>query len=204
MTEYDRRRQLLDAAIEVFADAGLGAPVSAIAARAGVGMSTFYRWFPSKEALIEELALERLTWVASTWAAALDGEDGWRGFTEALLVFVADLERHPALLASLRASRDDEAPRFAAALAQRDAALRAVLDRAIAEGSLRNDVTTEDIRVVVNAFVGAQIPLEDEEEIRLQRYRLLALLLDGLRAKAKTEDLADAAGLFRSRSLVDG
>jgi AcrR family transcriptional regulator len=51
----DARRNeqsLLDAAAEVFVEAGVDAPVRSIAARAGVGMGTIYRHFPTRANLV--------------------------------------------------------------------------------------------------------------------------------------------------------
>ena len=43
------RRRILEAARAVFAEAGLDAPLEAIAQRAGVGIATLYRRFPTRE-----------------------------------------------------------------------------------------------------------------------------------------------------------
>jgi AcrR family transcriptional regulator len=51
----DARRNeqsLLDAAAEVFVESGVDAPVRVIAARAGVGMGTIYRHFPTRADLV--------------------------------------------------------------------------------------------------------------------------------------------------------
>src|SRR5262245_39397024 len=47
------REKLLDAAIELFAQQGTGASLEAVAARAGVGIGTLYRHFPTRDALVE-------------------------------------------------------------------------------------------------------------------------------------------------------
>src|SRR3954454_22719434 len=67
----DRRARLLAAATAIFARDGLGAPLPAIAAEAGVWVGTFYREFPSKEPLIAALALERVEWYGQEARAAL-------------------------------------------------------------------------------------------------------------------------------------
>src|SRR5213596_431325 len=51
----ENRERILYAAKQIFADRGLEAPVDEIARVAGVGMGTFYRHFPTKQALIDEL-----------------------------------------------------------------------------------------------------------------------------------------------------
>lgn len=85
----DKRRRILDAALKVFADRGFhGTSVPEVAAAAGVGTGTLYRYFEHKEALVNEVyrdAKQRLR------GALLDGlgapdrrktNDGERWFVE--------------------------------------------------------------------------------------------------------------------------
>jgi TetR/AcrR family transcriptional regulator, repressor of fatR-cypB operon len=58
----DKRTALLDAALEVFSERGVdGVAVPEISRRAGVATGTIYRYFPSKEALVNELYREKKT-----------------------------------------------------------------------------------------------------------------------------------------------
>jgi AcrR family transcriptional regulator len=60
VTPVPKREAILRAALRVFAEHGVHAvPVPEIAARAGVGTGTIYRFFVSKEALINELYREQ-------------------------------------------------------------------------------------------------------------------------------------------------
>ncbi len=54
-----RRNDLavLDAARDVFSAQGAGAPISAVAERAGVGMGTLYRRYGSKTELLQRLCV---------------------------------------------------------------------------------------------------------------------------------------------------
>lgn len=53
---HDKRDKILDAALELFAERGFhGTPVPEVAARAKVGAGTIYRYFESKEALVNAL-----------------------------------------------------------------------------------------------------------------------------------------------------
>src|ERR1700744_5003755 len=54
------RAKILEAAADVFADAGLDATLHDVAARAGVGVGTVYRRFPHKEALLGALFDDKL------------------------------------------------------------------------------------------------------------------------------------------------
>lgn len=65
----DKRRAILDAALDLFAERGFhGTAVPLVAERAGVGAGTLYRYFESKEALVNELYRE---WKMSLAAALL-------------------------------------------------------------------------------------------------------------------------------------
>ena len=52
------RERILGAAKDVFAEQGADAQMDDVARKAGVGVGTVYRHFPTKEALLEALALE--------------------------------------------------------------------------------------------------------------------------------------------------
>lgn len=54
------RERVLDAAAEVFHERGLGAGLEDVARRAGVGVGTVYRRFPTREALLETLLSDLL------------------------------------------------------------------------------------------------------------------------------------------------
>lgn len=70
-----RPQELLEAALETFAERGFSAArLDEIAARAGVSKGTLYLYFPSKEALLEALVdtailprIERIERLATTW-----------------------------------------------------------------------------------------------------------------------------------------
>ena len=66
---------ILDAARSVFLE-DPSAPVSAVAARASVGISALYRRYPSKEDLLRELARDGLARYAAELEAALADDRG--------------------------------------------------------------------------------------------------------------------------------
>src|ERR1700674_2193042 len=69
------RARVLDAAEAIFADRGTSASTEEIAVRAGVGIGTLFRHFPTKEALLEAILMERvarLGEVARSLATAAD------------------------------------------------------------------------------------------------------------------------------------
>ncbi|WP_406113202.1 TetR/AcrR family transcriptional regulator [Kitasatospora purpeofusca] len=85
----DARRNLesvLRAAREVFGEFGYGAPMEEVARRAGVGVGTVYRRFPSKEVLVQRIAAEEVAWLT---AQARESLYGGAGAWEALAGYLA-------------------------------------------------------------------------------------------------------------------
>ena len=72
---------MLAAARAVFAEHGREAQMDDVARRAGVGVGTVYRHFPTKEALVEALAVDALRAIAAAAEEALAIEDPWEAFT---------------------------------------------------------------------------------------------------------------------------
>src|SRR5262249_12878918 len=75
------RAAILAAAREVFAEQGLEAPLEEIAARAGVGIATLYRRFPTRAHLVAAALVEKVTQYAEAAEQALAVPDPWAGFT---------------------------------------------------------------------------------------------------------------------------
>ncbi|MFJ9951326.1 TetR/AcrR family transcriptional regulator [Kitasatospora sp. NPDC091207] len=77
----DARRNLesvLRAAREVFGEFGYGAPMEEVARRAGVGVGTVYRRFPSKEVLVQRIAAEEVAWLTTQARESLySGGGAW-------------------------------------------------------------------------------------------------------------------------------
>src|SRR5581483_4709230 len=83
------RSRIVRAARLSFAERGLGIAVHLIADRAGVGMGTLYRHFPSKQSLIDAALAQRLDELQPSIDGALSAADPWDGFAELLLAMVA-------------------------------------------------------------------------------------------------------------------
>src|SRR5689334_6744231 len=69
------RARVLEAAGAVFAAEGVGAPTEAVAKRAGVGIGTVFRHFPTKEALLAAVLVERMRGLAEHARAAVAEDD---------------------------------------------------------------------------------------------------------------------------------
>jgi AcrR family transcriptional regulator len=79
------RAALIDAAFDTFCQRGLDAPLAAVARRAGVGTATLHRHFPTRDALVEAVLVDRFDRYARTVEAALAADDAWEGLHSLLL-----------------------------------------------------------------------------------------------------------------------
>ena len=170
-------RLLLDAARAAFAVQGADAPVSAIAARAGVGIGSLYRRYPTKEALLQHLCVLAMEQAIAAATVALEAEDAWSGLTG----YVRDcVENHTGALAPV-AGTIAVTPAMLRTSRRGMRLAETLVDRAQAAGVLRRDVSTLDISLLIEQFSRRSTTLPAAEEDNA-RERLLAIALDGLRA----------------------
>jgi AcrR family transcriptional regulator len=173
----EKRARLLRAAGDVFARDGIDAPMPAIALAAGAGIGSVYRQFPSKHDLLAELVIDRLTDVRDRVDVALASTAGpWAALT-GLLWSLAERQAADDVLceAIVTVSAD---PTVQAARSATTAALGRLLSAAQAEGRVRADATTLDLRLLL-AATGAAGQL-DPGAWR----RMLELGIDALDARA--------------------
>jgi AcrR family transcriptional regulator len=179
----DARRnheQLLAAARHVVVERGAGAPLEDVARRAGVGIGTLYRRFPSRPALLRAVVVDALERSAAAAQAALDEESD--GFAALVRYMHTALDLRvsaviPAVLATTDLEDDEvrAAREVSAALAQR------IVDAAHADGTLAADVTFGDIGTLLVRLsrpLPGSIPPEVDEQLS---HRHLDLVIDGLR-----------------------
>jgi AcrR family transcriptional regulator len=156
------------------------APMSAVAAHAGVGIGALYRRYASKEDLLREVAREGLgRYLVIAEEAAADEGDAWTAF-ETFMTRVLDAGVH-AITINLAGTftPDDDLM----AMSMRAAELNdRIVERAKADGGLRADVAVDDLSLIHEQV--SAIGLGGERRTRELRHRYLALVLDGLRSDA--------------------
>jgi AcrR family transcriptional regulator len=172
-------RLLLDAAREVFATKGSGAPVAAIAERAGVGIGSLYRRYATKQELLQHLCVLAMEQGIEAAERGLAANDAWSGLAEYIRDCVAFGTGALAPLADLipASERMWQTARRARQLTDR------LVARAHKAGVLRADVTALDISLLMELF-SRRSPIRAAEQDQAHRQRLLAIALDGLRAPA--------------------
>jgi AcrR family transcriptional regulator len=171
---------VLDAARDVFTAQGAGAPVSAVAERAGVGMGTLYRRYGSKTELLQHLCVLAMEQALEAADDALLASDPWTGLAGYIR---ACIEVRSGALASLAGQIEttDEMRRTAQRSMTR---MTEIVARAQRDGSLRADVTALDIAWLIEQFSRRAPDAADPGEERNVRARLVAIALGGLRAPA--------------------
>jgi AcrR family transcriptional regulator len=176
------RAALLAAARAVIREQGLAAQMDDIAARAGLGVGTLYRHFPTKDALLEMLALEHWQRLLDEARAALRETDPWEGFA-AFLWRLADWEAEDRAIADIVLDgqrRLDVTPLYAEL---RDL-VNALAARAQAAGQMRADVGGMDaVTAICMLAQGHRDGPDRWGTDDAVRQRLVRVLLDGLRAR---------------------
>ncbi len=180
------RGRILEAAREAFATRGLDVPMAAIARRAGVGVATLYRHFPTRGSLVTEVFGDQVRACASVLDEALADPDPWRGFRTAVekvcAMEAADRGFAHALLTVYPDAIDYEGARSRA-----EACFADVVRRAQEAGRLRADFVPADLilLLIANNAVITQTAQAAPEASR----RLFAYLLQSFRADGPAEPL---------------
>jgi AcrR family transcriptional regulator len=165
---YDR---LIAAARDGLAQLGPDAPLEEIARRAGVGIATLYRNFPTREALVESVYLEEVEAVCRA-AADQSGLPPLEGLKAWLRRLVAYIGTKRALMTVL--NQDSKAIGHCR-IALREAG-EPLLQGAQAAGVVRGDIGIDDVMRLISGI--SAVGYADEA----QRDRVLQIALDGLRA----------------------
>lgn len=174
------RAKVLAAARRTFADEGLEAEVADIAKRAGVGVGTVYRHFPTKVALLTALTEEHLEQLIDITERSMEqGGTAWE-MLERTIWEAAESTADDHGMCEVLSSKPKEAGALPAAKRMRKLNGKLVED-AIAEGSMRNDATIDDIPTMMCGFGRVAAAQRDGSPMDWRRY--LRLMLDGLRAR---------------------
>ena len=191
------RARLIEIGRDVLAELGPDAPLEEIARRAGVGIGTLYRHFPTREALVASIFAEHMDEVLAAAEHAGSAEDGWAGLVD-FLERVLELQARNLPLRSvfLRVPED--------ASAEGRKRILPALDRAVGraqdQGSLRDDFAVGDLAVAMWSFAPI---FEATAEVAPGVWRRhLRIVLDGMRPEAATpQQVRPLAGKQLERAI---
>jgi AcrR family transcriptional regulator len=174
------REKLLAAAVVLFAERGTDGSLEEVAKRAGVGIGTLYRHFPTRDALVEAAyrnEVAQLRAAADELLAELPPDAALEAWMRR---FVDYGTAKRGMRDALQSIAGGGADLFAETRGQVTDAV-AVLLRAGAEaGTLRADVEPEDVL----RAMGAIWLVAEGDDFAEQAMRILRLVLDGLRYRA--------------------
>jgi AcrR family transcriptional regulator len=172
------REKVLAAARATFSEHGREAQMDDVARRAGVGVGTVYRHFPTKEALIEALMVDSFQAIAAAARNALEIEDPWEAFASVLWRGAEIMAGDRALsevFASIPGAMDQAMPTVEGL----QASMVELLRRAQDAGVLRADAVVDDIPMIMCGIGSAT---KKQHRCHDSWRRHLAIVLDGLRA----------------------
>jgi EmrB/QacA subfamily drug resistance transporter len=172
------RERVIAAAAEVFREKGDAAVVPEIAARAGVGKGTVYRCFPTKDHLVAAVATQRVRWFEQETREAATSDDPWGAFMSFMERIADAYCEDRGMVASM--SQAIELDELVAARADAHDALRELMDRAIAQGSMRADAQPADLKVLLSG-IARSLAAEQERDPAVWRH-YARLVVDALRA----------------------
>lgn len=173
------RARVLEAARVCLATDGHDAQIDDIARKAGVGVGTVYRHFPTKDALLEALATDHFHRLADSARTALEHPDPWEGLS-GFFSRAAEWQANDRALAALMAAEPDVVRRAAMDRADLHEAVAKLVERAQAAGRLRADIVSDDVPMLLCGIGRATRVGSAGPTMSWRRY--LAIMLDGLRA----------------------
>jgi AcrR family transcriptional regulator len=171
------RERLLAAAKTAFGEIGVDAALEEIARRAGLGIGTLYRHFPTRDALLAAVyqrEVEQLSTSAGALLASRPAGEAMKAWMHLLVDYMATKR---VIAPALRASSGEGAEVYASSGAAIGLTMMRLLDAAVASGDVRADVQPEDLyRMMMGITHGFEQP-NWEPSAR----RLIDVLMAGLK-----------------------
>jgi len=168
------RERVLAAAAELFAEEGSKVQIEQVAHRAGVGVGTVCRNFPTKVALVDAVVTQGCELLLDEAQAALGEPDAGAALRRYFVRMAEFQARHRALAEEMSAAVPASAVPVKRALHE---AVGRLMEKAQAAGAIRSDIGAGDVTMLLSAISHATALTGDPE----LRERYISIVLDGLR-----------------------
>jgi AcrR family transcriptional regulator len=176
----DARRNvdaLIEAARTVFATSGVDAPAKEITDLAGVGVGTLYRHFPQRSDLVKAVVESGIDAVADAGPALSAAHEPAEALTQWISRFTELLATKRGLASALHSGDPAFSGLPAYFLRRLGPTLAALLDAAVADGTIRDDISAGDL---LDALTQLSQPVPGRGPEHNQR--VVAIFVDGLRS----------------------
>lgn len=171
------RERLIEAAKAGFAEAGPEVSLEEIARRAGVGIGTLYRHFPTRDAIVEAVYRREVQQLADAVPGLLETLRPGDALRAWLRLLVDYISAKKIIVAALSPGGGGPTALYAVSGTSITDSMTLLVDRAIAGGDVRPDITADDLMRILAGFVyGAAAP-GWEASAR----RMIDVVMDGLR-----------------------
>ena len=171
------RDALLVVAAAQFAEQGAEAPLDEIARRAGVGIGTLYRHFPTREALIADVYRREVDLLCSGVDELLATLPADEALAEWMRRFVGYVATKRGLAVALKSMVNDNSELFAQSRTHINESMARLVHAAVEAGLVRADADPEDVLRGMSGFC----LFSEQAGWQEQAQRLVTLLVDGLR-----------------------
>jgi AcrR family transcriptional regulator len=175
------RGRILEAAETTFASLGLSVPIDVVAERAGVGVGTLYRHFPTKEALFEAIVMTRLEDLLDETKTRCDADDPADALFLFLRRFANEALAKADLFDAMNAAGFDIKSRCAEMVDDLKRGIDVLVAHAKAVGAVRPDVTADEVMSLISGtcMAARQAGLDDAS-----CQRMVDIVCDGMRLPA--------------------
>jgi len=173
------RKLLMAAASQTFAERGVEVSISEIAERAGIGKGTVFRHFPTKEDLLAAIVGENMRYLVATGERLAEAEDA----TDALREFVSaavELQVKDRAFCQIAHGAARDHPDVRRCQEMLDAVIETLTERARRRGTIRQEITGQDIVLLMSGIYQTASPLLPTQPDLWRRY--LQLAFDGMQA----------------------
>jgi AcrR family transcriptional regulator len=176
------RERLLATALRMFTSSKEEVTLSAVAERAGVGIGTLYRHFPTRDALVEAVYRNEVERLSDAAPALLKEMPPEQALEEWLKRFAGLVVAKRGLKEAVRSIFEPGTDTYAYSRDRMTTAVTLLLDAAASSGAIRSDIDPQDVLLAIAASTWAFVNDGDWEGRAL---RVLRLVMDGLRYKPR-------------------